>query len=320
MKTAQNNVPATVGTGAVNILESSSHACIARGLLDIAEILDADYCCKKGQAFLDSDEYKQAIFWFEKALRINQVHEKALFGNAYAFLHETEECFKSDPAQEHIFCLENSVRLFEKLIGLGDHRKYYGLGMLYINLSVAKFRLNSVGDAMHLIWKAIELDPKDPCAWSNLAAYTDNLPKEEQYALKAIEADGEYSHAYYVLGLIYKRQQRYREAFNAFCSFLSFADEKGKSNQRKIARAKAQKEQLLDGYRDKIRDRIAANLDMLYAERDHQSQEAEDAPLFLQETIQILTNLEGLLLKEKVSVPEADEMLEGFLFEGEIAF
>jgi tetratricopeptide (TPR) repeat protein len=153
----------------------------------IKELSSADFL-HKGNAFIDSKDFENAIAAYTKAIELDPKYAMAYYnrGNAYRALGKREQ----------------TITDYSKAIEL-DPKYVYA----YNNLGAVYRSLGKNEQAIADFNKAIELNPKDAYAYSNRGNAHRALGKNEQAIAdfnKAIELDPKFAMAYYNRGSIYR--------------------------------------------------------------------------------------------------------------------
>ncbi len=147
------------------------------------------YCSNIGNIYLRKNDKKNAIKYFEKALKIdrNIVSVYPLLISLYHELNRTSDAKRTEERYKSALIVKDG----EEHNNLG--RKAYADGR--IDIAIDEFK------------RAIEINPSNPAFYSNLGRVYFNsgvMKPAYEYQQRALEIDPNYAMAYYWLGQIYR--------------------------------------------------------------------------------------------------------------------
>lgn len=204
---------------------------IERGLNELDEAPDADYCFEKGQEARENREYNRAIGWYEKALKADPEHEDSLFWMGYCYLPFNNRIGTENEilGLDQEACSKRAVDCYLRLIELKKRsgKLSGGDSASFNNLGVAYGKLGNIEKEEESYKKAVKLNPDDKVAWCNLGNVNKRnaLYDEAVKCLsRSLEIDPEYAVAHYNMALVYETKKENKMALKYFRSYLEYVD------------------------------------------------------------------------------------------------
>jgi tetratricopeptide (TPR) repeat protein len=234
------------GAGGALALYNSAWAreLVARGAGELEELHDAAFYCDKGYEAQQQKRYAEAVHWYEKALSVDEEHERALFLMGYCYL--SSNCKLGD--EEELYglgikaCSRRSRDLLQRLLRVrtrageleeADSATYNNLGCALGNLELRD-------EEEEAFREAVRLDPHDPMARTNLGATLwakgDRRAAEEHFVL-AQQENPDHPNTAYQYGLLLDRTGERTAALEQFRHYLEVVDREDRWERRKIDHA-----------------------------------------------------------------------------------
>ena len=269
-----------------------------------AENLTAEQWSNRGDEYLNSKQYEQAIASYDKAIAINPKSrnvDNAYLGSALAYyaLNKYEQAIVHidkviaiDPRYEDAYYIRGlayaglkkyaqAIASYDKTIAINSKsgNAYYMRALAYVELEKYEQAITSYD-------KAIAIDPQNSFTYCGRGIAYHNLQKYEQAienSNKAITIDPRYEDAYYIRGLAYAGLKKYEQAIASYDEAIAISPQHSFSyNGRGLAYAGLKKyEQAIASYDKAIaidpRDKsFYNNRDIAYKANEFLKSQAEN--------------------------------------------
>jgi len=151
-----------IPTAIAQFEQSARKELIVRGLMEVADVHDADFYFFKGEDFRLRGKYRDAIANYNKAIYIDPEHEHSLFWMGYCYYsHYIEEEVVDDLKIDKTTRYERVISAYQKLVAVREKKDeiVWDDYPIYYNLGLAQYNLDLCEEAIESFKRSIELNP-----------------------------------------------------------------------------------------------------------------------------------------------------------------